>query len=143
MAKKRILSMGLSAEDLAFVAEGDRQTFTDGIVEDLYVEVLGAGTVDPMTDVFTPTAPTWVKISGTLSVLSEDDVLVGMEGKVEAGDLVAKFYGPDVITYIDTLRIRQGAAGSIYNVAGRLPTGLGPIPHRVEFALKRDASQEA
>lgn len=128
--------MGLSEADLAFCADSERRSFDGAIVESLSVYVEGAGSVDPYTDEFVPAAPAWVALQGTLSVLTEEDILVGIEGGVKAGDYVAKFYGPDAIDYIETPKIRRDSDGQVFTVATRLRTGIGPAPHRIEFGLK-------
>lgn len=143
MGTPRDISMEISAADLAFVADSERITHRGGVAESLSVLNEGAGTVDSYTDEFTPNAPVWVALTGTFCILTEEDALVGMEGKVQVGDYVASFYGPDVAAYVETKQIRRNSDGRVYNVAARMRIGLGQTPDRVEFALKRDASQDA
>lgn len=137
----RDLSMSLTPEDLDVVREAERETF-GGVAEAISFLIPGSGIVDPYTQIVTPTTPTWFPASGMISVLREGDALLGMSGKLQVGDYVAKFYYPDVVTLVDAQEIRREETGEVFSVEMRLRTGLGPPFTRIEFGLKRKPNED-
>ena len=135
----RELSM-LSDIDLDVASEAERETFI-GVSEGISFLVLGSGTLDPYTQEFTPATPRWTLASGTLSVISEGDVLLGMGGKLQVGDYAAKFYYPDVMPYVDVQQVRRESTQEVFSVETRMRTGLGPPFTRLELGLKRKPNE--
>lgn len=132
---KRNITMSVDDADLEMVRQAEQDTF-GGVIESLSVLVAGSGIVDPYTDQFIPGSETWVSISGTINVLSEGDVLVGMGGRVSVGDFVAKFYYPDVVEYVNVEKVRRDSTSEVFSVESRMRTGLGPDFTRLELGLK-------
>jgi hypothetical protein len=131
----RELSMSLNEADLGMVGEAERLSF-EGVSEGVAFLVIGSGTLDPYTQEFVPAAPRWTIASGTFSILREGDALLGMSGKLKAGDSVAKFYYPDVVALVSAEQVRREATGEVFSVEMRMRTGLGPAPTRLELGLK-------
>lgn len=135
MAQRKI-TMSLDDVDLQMVRDAELESF-EGVVEGISFLVPGSGIVDPYTDEFIPGEESWVTLSGSINVLSEGDVLVGMGGRVSVGDFVAKFYYPDVVEYVDIVeKVRRDATGEVFTVESRVRTGLGPDFTRLELGLK-------
>jgi hypothetical protein len=132
---KRNITMSLDDVDLEMARGAEQERFT-GNVERISFLVATSGTVNPYTDEFVPGDEHWVAVSGSFHVLSEGDVLIGMGGKVTVGDYIAKFYYPDVISYVDVEKVRREKTGEVFTVEGRIRAGLGPQFTRLELGLK-------
>jgi hypothetical protein len=133
--------MSLTPEDLDMVREAERETF-GGVSEEIEFMVPGSGTIDSYSEIVTPSDPRWVSASGTVSVLREGDALLGMSGKLQVGDYVAKFYYPDVVSLVDVQKVRRASSNEVFTVEMRLRTGLGPTYTRLELGLKRKPNED-
>lgn len=122
------------------VRETERLTF-QGLSEGLSVWYVGSGILDPYTQTLLNPNSRWVAASGIISILMEGDALLGMSGKVQVGDFVAKFVYDDIGAFTDTPRIRRDSTGEVFSVEARVLTGLGPSFTRMELALKKKQNE--
>lgn len=105
-----------------------------------------SGTIDPFTEEITHhEATTYFNASGIIGHVAENDVLLGVNGRVVIGDL-SVVYHYDVISGVflqnklRQIQVNVPAASGLYHVAGHMVETFANKPIYVKVALKLDAN---
>ena len=103
-----------------------------------------SGSIDPFTEEITSfESNTYYNISGVIGSIGQEDILLGLNGRVEVGDL-SIVYPYNVISGLflnedlNRVEVLQTAISGVYYVAGYMIETFGNIPIYVKVALKRD-----
>ena len=103
-----------------------------------------SGTIDAFTEEITyHESETYYNASGVVGRVSEEDVLLGWDGVIEAGDTMV-MYAHDAVSgilpfEIDQLKILSPAVVSgLYNIEARMFDVIGDTPIFIKYALKQD-----
>ena len=101
-----------------------------------------SGTIDPFTEeVNFHTADTLWNASGIVGAVTEEDMIYGMDGQIQVGDVKVTYpyeavSGVLMHESIDQIRLLSPGVSGLYQIAGRIIDVIGDTAVFVDYALK-------
>lgn len=101
-----------------------------------------SGTIDPFTEEINfHTSETYHNASGIVGAVMEEDMIFGLNGQIQVGDVKVTYpYNAvsGILDYesIDQIKLLSPGVSGVYTIAGRIIDVVGNEPIFVDYALK-------
>lgn len=101
-----------------------------------------SGTMDPLTEeIVFHLDPTIINASGIVGTVMEEDLVFGMDGQIQVGDVKVTYLYEQVsgvlaFPSVDQVTLLSPGVSGLYNIIGRMIDVVGNTPIFVDFALK-------